>query len=93
MVGAIVKVPPLDEPHCPLVTLTALHESAVPPLRPVQDQVHGPTPVTAVAVPAEQRLAVGALAKVPPSDEPQTPLTGSGVLLALHESVVPPLLP
>jgi hypothetical protein len=38
-----------------------------------------PVLVTAEAVPAEQRLAVGELEKDAPLAEPQTPLTAAGV--------------
>ncbi len=50
--------------------------AVVPPLDPVQLHVHGPVPLTVVAVPALQRLVVGAVVKVPPLDEPHTPFTG-----------------
>ncbi len=50
--------------------------AVVPPFDPVQLHVHGPVPLTAVAVPVLQRLVVGAEANVPPFDEPHTPLIG-----------------
>ncbi len=53
--------------------------AVVPPLDPVQLHVQGPVPLTAVAVPALQRLVVGAVVKVPPLDEPHTPFTGVNV--------------
>ncbi len=54
--------------------------AVVPPLDPVQLHVQGPVPLTDVAVPALQRLAVGAVVKVPPLDEPHTPFTGVDVV-------------
>ncbi len=51
----------------------------VPPLDPVQLHVHGPAPITAVGVPALQRLAVGGEVKDPPLDEPHAPFTGAAV--------------
>jgi hypothetical protein len=56
--------------------LGAAHGAFVPPPEPSQYQVHGPVPDTAVAVPALQRLVVGALDTGVPLAEPQTPLTG-----------------
>ena len=48
--------------------------SVEPPFAPVQVQLHGlPVPVTALAVPAVQRLVAGAVVKVPLFAEPQTP--------------------
>ena len=49
--------------------------AVVPVPIPVQLQSHGPLPVTAVALPALQRLVSGAVANVPPFAEPQVPLT------------------
>ena len=42
---------------------------------PAHDQLHGPLPDTAPAVPVAQRLVEGALATVVPFAEPQVPLT------------------
>ena len=47
--------------------------AVVPPLDPVQLQVHGPVPVTAVGAPALQRPVVGAVVNAPPFDDPQIP--------------------
>ena len=47
--------------------------AVVPPFDPVQFHDHGPLPLTAVDVPALQRLVLGSDVKVPPFDEPQTP--------------------
>ena len=47
-----------------------------PPFDPLQVHDHGPVPDTPLAVPAVQRLVVGAAVNICPFDEPQTPLTG-----------------
>ena len=57
--------------------LFALQLAVVPPLAPVHDHVHGPVPVTEVAVPAVQRFVVGIVATVVPFDEPHDPLIGA----------------
>src|SRR5258706_7688100 len=49
-----------------------------PPFEPRHDQVQGPEPETAVAVPAVQRFAVGAWDTGVPFAEPHTPFTGGG---------------
>src|SRR5258708_7950119 len=49
--------------------------AVVPPFVPVQNQVHGPVPVTVVAVPAEQRFMAGAVATVVPFALPHAPFT------------------
>ena len=54
--------------------LCALQLAVVPPFDPAQDQVQGPDPPTALAVPVEQRLVVGAVETVVLLDEPQVPL-------------------
>ena len=95
-VGAVETVVPFAEPHAPVTgvgVLLAEHCAVVPPLLPVQFHVHGPVPLTAEAVPVEQRLVVGMLPTVIPLALPQAPLTGVGVLFAEHCAVVPPLLP
>jgi hypothetical protein len=53
----------------------APQKAALPPLLAWHCQVHGPVPLTADAVPAEQRLPVGALVRLWPLDEPHMPLT------------------
>ena len=50
----------------------------VPPFDPAQDQVQGPDPPTALAVPVEQRLVVGAVETVVLLDEPHVPLIEVG---------------
>jgi hypothetical protein len=71
----------LTVPPVPAVAVTvhcwifAEQLAVVPPLEPVQLHVHGPLPLTAVAVPELQRFVVGADVNVPPFDEPHAPLT------------------
>ena len=65
------------------VLLFAWQLAVDPPFDPAQVQIQGPLPVTALAVPALQRLVVGAEAKVPPLDEPHWPLTGVAVNVAV----------
>ena len=50
----------------------------VPPPDPLQPQVHGPEPLTAVGVPVAQRLLEGATAVGVPLAVPQAPLTMGG---------------
>jgi hypothetical protein len=79
VVGAALSVCPLDDPHAPLTDVTvppldelppeaasiASQTAVCPPLVPVQLQTQTtPLFVTAVAVPAIQRLVVGALLRV-----------------------------
>ena len=49
--------------------------AVVPVWAPVHDQVKGPEPETAVAVPALQRFVLGALGVLAPCADPQAPLT------------------
>ncbi len=60
----------------------ALQLAVVPPDRPAQLQVQGPTPLTVLVIPALQRFVVGALVKVPPFELPQAPFTGFCVNVA-----------
>jgi hypothetical protein len=62
--------------------------AVVPLLLPVHSQVQGPAPLTAEAVPALQRPALGAALNVMPFAGPQAPFTavGSPVLPALTVS-------
>src|SRR5512135_13995 len=92
LVGAVVKVPPLDEPHWPLtggLAIFAEQLAVEPPFDPAQVQVHGPVPLTVLALPALQRLLVGAAVKVPPLDEPHWPLTGGGGITSSDWMIVP----
>lgn len=64
--------------------LSGAEQKAVfPPLSPVQLQLHGPEPVTAVAVPAVQKLSVGADIALWPFALPQRPFTGAGLKVAI----------
>jgi hypothetical protein len=97
VVGAVVTATPFAEPQTPLTgeaTFSgALHEEFVPPLLPSHIQAHGPVPLTVVAVPAEQRLVVGALVTATPFAGPQTPSTAVEASGAEQDVVVPPFLP
>ena len=77
--GAVVNIPPLDDPQTPSTGVAwrvAAQPAVVPPLTPVQLHDQGPVPVTEVADPAPQRPAEGAVVNIPPLDDPQTPSTG-----------------
>ena len=78
-VGVVLVSPPVFD---------AEHDAVVPPPVPAHDHVHGPLPVTVLAVPAVQRLLVGALATVVPFTEPQVPLSTPGVM-ALAAVILP----
>ena len=65
--------------------------AVVPPLLPVQLQVHGPVPATAVAVPVAQRLVVGATFDVVPLADPQVPFTLA--IFAKQAPTSPPAAP
>ena len=54
----------------------AEQEALLPPLLPLQDQFHGPLPLTVLAVPAVQRSELGAALTATPLALPQKPLTG-----------------
>src|SRR5262249_22970198 len=56
----------------------AEHWAIVPPSLPMQLQRHGPLPLTTEAVPALQRLVVGAPLAATSFDEPHKLLTGGG---------------
>lgn len=83
--------------------LTLAEQLAVdPPFDPVQLHDQGPLPLTEVGVPALHRFVVGAVVKVPPFADPQTPFTGPVVnvadtvqfaVMALVVYVVPLRLP
>jgi hypothetical protein len=64
----------------------------VPLLLPVQDQPHGPLPVTAEAVPRLQSPVLGALASAKPLAGPHEPFTAEEAVEAEQLAVVPPLL-
>ena len=82
-VGALVRLAPFEVPQAPFTgcaeaTLVAEQVAVVPPPLPAQLHDHGPLPLTADAVPVLQRLAVGALARLPPFEAPHAPLTAVG---------------
>ena len=88
VVGLTLTVAPFALPQTPLTGVAeavffAEQVAVVPPLLPAQVHDHGPVPLTADAVPALQRLAVGAVLKLPPFEEPQRPLTGVGEVEAV----------
>ena len=58
-----------------VVARATLHKAFVPPFEPLHDHNQGPVPVTAVVVPTEQRLAVGAKVSGVEVAEPQAPFT------------------
>ena len=97
VVGAVVKVPPFDEPHCPLIgsaPLLAKHEAVVPPFEPTQVHIHlDPLKYGLVDVPELHNPLTGASTNVPPLDDPHCPLTGSAPLVAKQLAVVPPFEP
>ena len=86
VLGATDVLPPLDEPHTPSTRNGAEQLAVVPPYAPVQLQLHGPVPVTDVAVPAEHRFVLGAENTPTPLADPQLPLTVAlhTVLLSAH---------
>ena len=61
--GVRPAIIPLAGPHCPLVPLIAALQTWLPAL-PEQDQVQGPVPLSAEAVPLEHRSVVGSFAKL-----------------------------
>ena len=66
----------------------------LPPLLPAQVHENGPAPLTADAVPAVQRLAVGLALTVAPFEEPHAPFVEPlEASLSEHDAVLPPLLP
>ena len=72
-----------------MVWMFAEQLAVEPPPDPAQVQVQGPVPPTVLAVPAVHRLVVGAEAKVPPLDEPQTPMTtGLNVAATVQFAVI-----
>jgi hypothetical protein len=73
--GALLVVEPFAAPHCPVAT--GAEQGAVdPPFMPAHVQLQAPVPLTAEAMPALHRFALGVLVTGTPFDEPQTPFTG-----------------
>ncbi len=64
---------------CVVVLIAAEQAAEVPPLLPAQPQLQGPEPDTEEAVPAAQRLVVGAAESLVPFELPQDPFTATGV--------------
>jgi hypothetical protein len=93
VVGALVNEVVLAEPHL-AATLGngAAHEAVVPPFTPAQLQFQGPVPVSAEAVPVEQRPVVGAPVVATPLAAPQAPLVTAS-FGAVQDAVVPPPVP
>jgi hypothetical protein len=89
LVGALLRSAPFEEPHAPLTAevVGAQHNPVAPPLLPEQLQDHGPLPLTADAVPALQRLALGAVLTATPFALPHLPTISSR---AEQLAVVPP---
>lgn len=77
VVGALVRLAPLDEPHTPFTTATAEHWALVPLLLPAHVQIQGPVPTTEDAAPEVHKLVVGALVRLAPLDEPHAPFTAT----------------
>ena len=75
------------EPVVPVEASLSEHEAVAPPLPPAQVHDQGPLPLTFVAVPALQRLAVGAALTVPPFALPHAPFVSSR---AEQVAVAPP---
>src|SRR5208282_3681177 len=74
VVGAAARFAPLLPPHAPLVCGVAVQLAFVPLFVPLQLHVHGPLPLTAVAVPKLHRFVVGAAARFAPLLPPHAPL-------------------
>jgi len=90
LVGALLTATAFAEPHTPLTAeevKESEHTAAEPPLLPAQLQLHGPLPATVEALPALQRLAVGAVLATTPFALPHAPLISSR---AEQLAVVPP---
>jgi hypothetical protein len=77
LVGAVLVMTPFAAPHWPFTggadARGAEQTAVVPPLLPTQLQFQGPLPVTLVAVPALQRLVVGAVVTATPAAVPHEP--------------------
>jgi hypothetical protein len=93
LVGALPTAMPFAEPHTPFTAEEAReseHIAVAPPLLPAQLQLHGPLPATVDAVPALQRLAIGAVLTFVPFALPHAPLMSSRAeQLAIEEPHAP----
>lgn len=88
VVGALLNSAPLAAPHAPLsANCDAAHEAVVPPLLPLQLQVHVPPPATEDAVPALHNPELGAVLAATPFAAPQAPFANSS---AEQEVEAPP---
>ncbi len=91
VLGAVDVLPPLAEPHTPSTRTGAEQPAVVPPNAPVQLQLHGPVPVTDVAVPAEHRFVLGADVTPTPLADPQDPFTVALHTVLLRDHVPSPV--
>jgi hypothetical protein len=90
VLGAVLTALPLAVPHEPFTAATEAEQLAVvPPLLPVQDQFHGPLPVTPEAVPTLQSPVVGALLTAVPLALPHEPFTADEATGAEHLAILP----
>lgn len=88
--AGVCPVPPLPFHVTTYVILLAEQLAEVPEFTPAHVQFHGPVPVTADAVPTEQRFAEGTEASAAPFEDPQTPSSFFG---DEHVAAVPPYCP
>jgi len=96
VLGVLVDATPLANPQVPftgIVILFVAQEAVVPPLEPVQVQLHGPDPETADAVPAKHKFVVGIEKAFVALADPQAPLIAGLLLVAVQVAFVPPLEP
>ncbi|OGA46664.1 MAG: hypothetical protein A3G25_20725 [Betaproteobacteria bacterium RIFCSPLOWO2_12_FULL_63_13] len=94
--GAEETALPSLEPQTPFTGTDAKlaeQNAFEPPSDPAHDHAHGPDPETELADPELHSPALGAEDTVPPSLEPQAPLTGTGARFAEQDAVEPPLEP
>ena len=92
VVGFVGVGVPFAVPQEPEMTfVNALQVVFVPPFTPLQLHDHGPVaaPSTAVAVPAEQRLVVGAVEKVLRLEEPQVPFMAAALVVNIPSAEYP----
>ena len=68
-----------------VVAAAVLQLAVVPPLLPAQLHFQGPLPVIEDAVPAVQRLFVGAAEKLAPFEEPHAPFTAAAAAFAVND--------
>lgn len=90
VVGVDDAPTPLASPHAPSFKIGAEQLTVVFSPEPVQLQLHGPSPMTAVSCPDLQRPDVGAALTATPFAGPHAPLTN---VYTTHCAVTPPLSP